>query len=180
MEHLPNSSLYLSRQPSRVAAGSGFVEFGGDVPPRPLIAEVRRQMLRNERADVASVVSVVTFGMTSGRGRRSDQSARAINGAAPCRDQSSPARSGTLPAAHRYRRSGCKPRKACRRRTRIGALARAAPWPVRPYDVTPRMPRRADLAAGVCTAPMSSTALTSAKNVSLWPETEVPNCQTNV
>lgn len=42
--------------------------------------------------------------------------ARHVSAAAPCRDQSSPARSEILTAAHRYRRSDCKPRMASRRR----------------------------------------------------------------
>ena len=68
----------------------------------------------------ASVVSVMTFGMTSGVGSGRDQCERAINDAAPCRDQSSPARSEISPAARQFRRTGCKLRTACRRHSRKG------------------------------------------------------------
>jgi hypothetical protein len=66
----------------------------------------------------ASVDSVITDGMTSGRGSGRDQSGRAISDAAPCRDQSSPEQAETLRAARQFPRTGYKLRMACRRHGR--------------------------------------------------------------
>jgi hypothetical protein len=85
----------------RVAAGHRLVEFGSDVPPRPLVLVVRRQMLVDNVRTPSSVDSVINFGITSGRGGGRDQFGRTINDAAPCRDRSSPERAETLLAAHR-------------------------------------------------------------------------------
>jgi hypothetical protein len=102
----------------RVAAGHRLVEFGSDVPPRPLVLVVRRQMLVDNVRTPSSVDSVINFGITSGRGGGRDQFGRTINDAAPCRDRSSPERAETLLAAHRRRQTDCKLRTACPLRTR--------------------------------------------------------------
>ena len=115
----------LDRQPdpqgnrniSRVAAGCRLVEFGRDVPPRCLVAEVRGQVLPDQKANVGERRQRHDTGDDKGSGQRPRPiGGRPTDAGHACRR--SRARSGISPAAHQCRRSDCKPRTACPGRTR--------------------------------------------------------------
>jgi hypothetical protein len=125
----------LDRQPdpqgnrniSRVAAGCRLVEFGRDVPPRCLVAEVRGQVLPDQKRTSASVASVMTPGMISGRAGARDQSAavlltRAMLAVGHPRDRGY--RRRLINAAARIASLARHARAAL---ARVRALARAAP-----------------------------------------------------